>query len=174
MDPGHASGRGIDRALHQVLLDRLARPFGIGMEGHQPLGLLPVAEPVLYDGTHGCLVVGIGRQHGLEFRPEGEAPDIVQQCADALAALTLVDELEQFLEHTGRCTRSWHEFHDIQTVGFAFVTRHGGGSLRVAHDHHPVAGRCGAHNLQEGEPAAEILQLALDRIGGQPVFFDLL
>ena len=57
---------------------------------------------------------------------------------------------------------------------FPIALRHGGGSLRVAHDHHPVAGRCGAHNLQEGEPAAEILQLALDRVGSQPVFFDLL
>lgn len=91
-----------------------------------------------------------------------------------LPQLTLVDELEQLLKHTGRGTRGWHEFHDAQAVGLPFITRHGGGSLRVAHDHHPVAGRCGAHNLQEGEPAAEILQLALDRVGSQPVFFDLL
>ena len=84
------------------------------------------------------------------MRWAADAPALLNRISPALVQLLMVD-----------CPH-------LERAGY------GGDSLRVAHDHHPVAGRCGAHNLQEGEPAAEILQLALDRIGGQPVFFDLL
>ncbi len=58
MDTGHAVGSGIGGRLDQMFLDGLARPVGIGMERHQPLGLGPVAEPLPYDGADNSLVVG--------------------------------------------------------------------------------------------------------------------
>ena len=99
MDAHDASGRGVGRPFDQVLLDGLARPLGIGVEGDQALGLAAVVQPVADDGIHDRTVVGPGGQHGAKFGPEGELPDIFQQRVDALAAFAVVDELEQLLEH---------------------------------------------------------------------------
>ena len=174
MDAHDASGRGVGRPFDQVLLDGLARPLGIGVEGDQALGLAAVVQPVADDGIHDRTVVGPGGQHGAKFGPEGELPDIFQQRVDALAAFAVVDELEQLLEHARGGPRSGHELHHPQSGRLFFIAFHGGIGLRRADNQHAVARRCGPHDIQERESAAEILQLGLRLFGSESVLPDLL
>ena len=173
MDARDTSRRGVGRTFDQVFLDGLARPFGIGVEGDQPLGLAAVVQPVVDDGIHDGTVVGPGGQHGAKLGPEGELPDIFQQRVDALAAFAVVDELEQFLEHARGGSRSGHELHHTQSGRLFFIAFHGGIGLRLADNQHAVARRCGPHDIQERESAAEILQLGLRQFGCQAMIGNL-
>ncbi len=157
-----------------MFLDGLARPVGIGMERHQSLGLGPVAEPLPHDGADNSLVVGPLGQHGLELGPERETPDILQQGVDSFAALIVVDELEQLLEHTRSGARSGHELHDGTRRGRRVVTGHGCIGRRRAEHRNAVAGRSGPHDPEKGKTAPEIGDLPLDRSGRQPMPGDLL
>ena len=143
------------------------------MEGDQPLGLAAVVQPVVDDGIHDGTVVGPGGQHGAKLGPEGELPDIFQQRVDALAAFAVVDELEQFLEHARGGSRSGHELHHTQSGRLFFITVHSGIGLRRADNQHAVARRCGPHDIQERESAAEILQLDLRQFGCQAMIGNL-
>ena len=174
MDARDTSRRGVGRTFDQVFLDGLAHPFGIGVEGDQPLGLAAVVQPVVDDGIHDGTVVGPGGQHGAKLGPEGELPDIFQQRVDALAAFAVVDELEQFLEHARGGSRSGHELHHTQSGRLFFIAFHGGIGLRLADNQHAVARRCGPHDIQERESTAEILQLGLRLFGSESVLPDLL
>ena len=157
-----------------MFLDRLAGPVGIGMESHQPLGLAAIGEPLAHDGRDNGPLVGPGGQHSLEFGPESETFDVLQQGVDALAALVLVDELEQLLEHARGGTRSGHELHDGALSDGLFVAGHGRIGLRLVEHGHAVAGRSGAHHLQKGESAPEIGDLPLDGFRREAVAGDLL
>ena len=78
-----------------MFFGRFARPFRIGVEGHQPLGPASVAESLADDVFDHGAVVGAGRQRGAQFGPEGEAFDVLQQAVDPLAAPPLLDEGEK-------------------------------------------------------------------------------
>ena len=173
VDADRAGRDGVGGTLGQMLLDGLAGPLGVGVEGDEPLGLRAVTEPLLDDGAHDRAVVGPGGQDGLQLGPEGEALDVLQQFVDARAALALVDEGEELLEHARGGSRGGDELDDPQFVGGGLVAgdrRLGAGAV----DHrHAVGGRGGPHDRQAGEAAAEVLDLALDGLDGQPVGLDL-
>ena len=174
MDARHTLRGGIGRPLDQMLLDGLAGPLGIGVEGDQPLGLAAVVQTVVHDGADDRPVVGPGRKHGFQLGPEGEFLDIFQQGVDALAALAVVDEPEQLLEHARRGARGGHELHDAQTPGGSLVTGRGLVGLRPIDHRHAVARRSGPHDVQKRKSAAEILQLGFDLSEGEAVAGDLL
>ena len=90
------------------------------------------------------------------------------------AAFAVVDELEQLLEHARGGPRSGHELHHPQSGRLFFIAFHGGIGLRRADNQHAVARRCGPHDIQERESAAEILQLGLRLFGSESVLPDLL
>ena len=98
---------------------------------------------------------------------------ILQHRLHALAATSLVDELEQLLEHTRGGTRCRHELHDTQTSRGRLVTRYGTLRLILVEHPHAVAGRGRAHDLQIGEPVAEILYLTLHGLQRKAVLLDL-
>ena len=150
-----------------MLLDSLAGPLGIGVEGHQPLGLAAVAEPLLHDGRDERAVVGARGEQGLQLGPEGEAADVLHQRVDALAALALVDELEELLEHARGGARRGDELHDRAAGGV--VAGHGAVGSVVVEGQDAVGGRCGAHDFQEGKSAAESGDLPFDRFGSESV-----
>ena len=174
MDARHTLCGGISRTLDQMLLDGFAGPFGIGVEGDQPFGLAAVVQSVVHDGADNGFGVGPGRKHGLQFGPESEFPDIIQQGVDTLAALAVVDELEQLFEHARRGARGGHELHDAQPPGGSLVTGHSLVGLRPVDHRHAVARRSGPHHVQKRESAAKIFQLGLDLSRSETVIGDLL
>ena len=173
VDARHAVRRGVCGPLDQMLFGRLARPFGIGVEGDQPLGLRAVAEPLADDAADDGLVVGAGRQHGLQFGPESELLDVVEQRVDTLAALVLVDELEELLEHARRGARRRHELHHAEAFGRAVVAFGRSLSLLTGEHAHAVPGRGGADDLQKGESPAEIFELLFHGLGRESVLLYL-
>ena len=140
MNLRHAIRGRIDRPFDQMFLDRLARTFGIGVEGDESFGFAAVAESFVHDGADDRPVVCAGRKQGLQFGPEGELSDVFEQGVDPLAALAVVHELEKLLEHTRRGARRGHEFHNGQSGGGPLVTFGGGIGLGVAQRQHAVAG----------------------------------
>ena len=184
-EPAHVLGRngevyvyvvpraGIHRTLDQMLLDGLAVTVGIGVEGDQTFGLVPVCQTRVDDRSDDFALVGAFGQHLLQLVPEGKTVKILQHRLHALAATSLVDELEQLLEHTRGGTRCRHELHDTQTFRGRLVTRYGTLRLILVEHPHAVAGRGRAHDLQIGEPVAEILYLTLHGLQRKAVLLDL-
>ena len=174
MDARHAVRRGVGSPLDQVLLNGLASPLGVGMEGHQPFGFVAVAQTVVDDGVDRRPVVGPGRKHRLQFGPEGKTFDVLEQRVDARTPLALVHEGEELLEHARGGSRRRNELHDIEPCGGLLVAcRRGVGRCRVKH-HDAVARRGGPHHVQPRKTAAKILQLRFDPGRGQPVVGNLL
>ncbi len=174
MDLRLPARRSIGGTLDQMLLDSLARPLGIGMERHQPFGFAAVAEALAHDGADHGLVAGPLGQDGPQFGPESEILDMLQQGIDPLAALALVDELEQLLEHARSSARSRHELHDGEPSGSLVITGGGPVGLSIVQYRHTVAGRSGPHDLKIRKSAAEVLDLPTDRLGRKTVPGDLL
>ena len=144
------------------------------MERDEPLGFAAVVQSVIHDGADNGFGVGPGRKHGFQLGPEGEFLDVIQQGVDALAALAVVDELEQLLEHARRGARGGHELHDAQPCGGSLVTGRGLVGLRPVDHRHTVARRSGPHHVQKRESAAEIRQLGFDLFRSEAVVGDLL
>ena len=160
---------GVLRPLDQMLLCRLARPFRIGMERHQSLGAASVAEPFDDDVLDCGAVVGSGGQCSAQLGPEGEPFEVLQQQVDSFAALSLLDEGEQLLEHTRCGARRGDELDDAEPCRRFVVAPHGGRQLLRRGGEDSVARRCGADDFQVGKAAAEVFELPLHRLGGESV-----
>lgn len=104
-----------------MLLDSLARTVGITVERYQTLRLRAVVQPVAYDCRHDRTVIRKVGYRLAEFGIECEFFDIFKQIIDTLAALAVVHELEQFLEHSRSRSRCGNELDHRQSVGTAFV-----------------------------------------------------
>ena len=65
---------------------------------------------------------------------------MLQQRVDALAALALVNELEELLEHARRGARRGDELHDGEPFGRPLVTRRGRIGARRVERRDAVAG----------------------------------
>ena len=168
----HTLRGGVGRPLDQMLLDGLAGPLGIGVEGDQPLGLAAVVQTVACTmALDDRPVVGPGRQHGLQLGPEGELLDIFQQGVDALAALAVVDEPEQLLEHARRGARGGHELHDAQTPGGTLLVA-GRGRVGLRRDRPPVTpspGEAARTTFRKGNPRRKFSSWVSDLFGGEAV-----
>ena len=101
----------IQRRLHEVLLDGLARPLLVGVECHQALGLCTISEAVDYDVANNLLILDLGFEILRQLGEEGELLEIYDELVDACRALVVIDILEQLLEHACRGTRCGHELH---------------------------------------------------------------
>ena len=130
-----------------MLLDGLAAPLGIGMEGHQPLGFAAVLQPVVHDGVHLRPVV---RPAGSTARSSGQKANS-SRCSSSVSTplprRPSFTNSNRLLEHAGRRARGGDEFHDAQPGRIAFVTRHGRIGRRRVEQRHAVAGRRGPHDL---------------------------
>ena len=173
MEANNAICSTIECALNKVLLYSLTRATLVGVEGYKTLWQRAVAKTLLDNCTDNSLLIAKVGNDLLQLGIECELLDILKQSIDTLAALILIDKLEELLEHTGSSSRCRDKLcNGNRGVSTLILCSISGCLLRGKH-YNTVGRRGCADNLQRWETTTEILNLTLYSLNCKAVSCDL-
>ena len=187
---GLAVAGGIKGALHEMLLHRRARAFGILMKQQHALWQLAIVESLLAEHVgHHSLVVALSNQF-LDALAVVLSALLVERVIESeflnLAEVFLleigggyvvvgIEERKHVLEHTAGGARCRNELHDFAAFGFIGIPSIDVLFLLVlirCHDAMPDAGCC--LQSEEWETGFELFELDVDLLRSDTFLSDLL